>query len=698
MNTSPATWWILLVSAARNIVGHRVKSLVVGFILMFGAALLVVGTSLLSSVEQSMERTVTASLAGHLQLYSADAEDDLALFGGGALGGNDIGEIEDVSRVREPLESIPNVRAVVPMGLLTARVLTGTPLDEVLGELRDAVDRRDWESVSTLRSQIAFMLRELRSEKKNRARIDRDPESFEQVVADIDRALSEDFWETELRENPRDALQFLDTRIAPESTNSEMIMLRMLGTDPPRFAEHFDRFRILEGERIPEGRRGILISNYIYEHELKNSVAQHLDDIRETLDEEETTIADSSRLQSKVRQAVEAYRTLFFGLSPKRIAAIESRLREFLGGGPEELKPLAQEFLDVDDGNFNRRYEFFYDEIAPLIQLYEFEVGETITLQSFGQSGFTRSANVKVWGVYGFRGLEDLELAGSVTILDLVTFRQLYGVMTEADREELRAIQKEVGLEEVEREGAEEQLFGGESGADDDGDSGASDPFADVEQELAQSTTEQGLGEEYDPAEIDDGLARNAAVILEDPSRIEQTREAIRRVVAEQDLGLAVVDWQSASGLVGQFITVIRLVLYVSILIIFLVALVIINNSMVMATVERTGEIGTLRAMGAPRWYVSVLFVLETTLLGLAAAVVGAAVGSAAILIAGATGIPAGTDVLRFLFSGDYLYPTLRWWNVGLAVALIVGVSVLSTLYPARLATRIQPVVAMREE
>jgi ABC-type lipoprotein release transport system permease subunit len=44
------------------------------------------------------------------------------------------------------------------------------------------------------------------------------------------------------------------------------------------------------------------------------------------------------------------------------------------------------------------------------------------------------------------------------------------------------------------------------------------------------------------------------------------------------------------------------------------------------------------------------------------------------------------------------LYPSVSWWNIGLALALIVGVSALSTLYPARLATRIQPVVAMRRE
>ena len=703
MKTRPATWWILLVSAARNVVGHRMKSLVVGFILMFGAALLVVGTSLLASVERSMERTVTASLSGHLQLYAEDAEDELALFGGGAFSGENIGEIDDFAAVRGALESVDNVRAIVPMGMLTARILTETPLDRTLTELRDAALQGDWAAVSRLRDQIAFILRQLREETERRAEVEIDPGSFDRVFADIDRALSDTFWETELRENPREALQFLETQIAPLATTTRMIMLRILGTDPPRFARNFDRFRIVEGERIPEGRRGMLISKFIYEQHLKNPVARSLDRIKEALaEDDETTIAGSSLIRSHIRQAVNDYQTLFFGLPPRRIAEIESRLRAFLDGGPDELKPLVRQFLQVTDANFDRRYAFFYDEIAPLIQLYEFEVGDTVTLQSFGQTGFTRSANVKVWGVYAFEGLEDLELSGSVTLLDLVTFRQLYGVMTEADREELESIQKDVGLGEVERGSAEEELFGGgttlEEEEGEDGKGGADDVFGRVERQLEEGGTRRGLDETYDPQQIDGGLARNAAVLLDDPAKLEATRETLERVIDEKDLGVTVVDWQSAAGVVGQFITVIRLVLYVSIIIIFLVALVIINNSMVMATVERTGEIGTLRAIGAPRWYVSALFVLETTILGLAAGLAGCVVGAAGIWIAGETGIPAGTDVLRFLFSGDYLYPTLSWWNIGLALALIVGVSALSTLYPARLATRIQPVVAMRRE
>ena len=115
-------------------------------------------------------------------------------------------------------------------------------------------------------------------------------------------------------------------------------------------------------------------------------------------------------------------------------------------------------------------------------------------------------------------------------------------------------------------------------------------------------------------------------------------------------------DWQTASGMVGQFITVIRIVLWIAIIIIFLVTLVIINNSMLLATMERVGEIGTIRAIGAGRSFVLAMFLLETTLLGIGSGLLGGATGAGLIHYLGSTGIPAaGKDILIFLFSGPRL-------------------------------------------
>ena len=109
----------------------------------------------------------------------------------------------------------------------------------------------------------------------------------------------------------------------------------------------------------------------------------------------------------------------------------------------------------------------------------------------------------------------------------------------------------------------------------------------------------------YAQQEID---ARRRAQRRGDPARTGGDAEGRHRPSrgggASGGLALKAIDWQKASGIVGQFVTMIRVVLYMAVLIIFVVALVIINNALVMATLERVQEIGTLRAVGAQRRFV----------------------------------------------------------------------------------------------
>lgn len=727
MSNFVATTRLLVLSAARSVTSHRTKSLIVGFILMFGTALLVLGTSLLDSVEHSMQKTVTESLAGHLQVYSSDAENKLALFGDVFFGGDDIGEIEDFAEIRKSLEELDNVAAVVPMGMTQARFVMGNRIDEVISELRDAVDQAgrsgDWSEVDVLGEQVREMAKDLKAQNVARLEIASEPATYQANIDALDRVLSEAFWQQAMRQSPRESLLYLDTEMAPLANDGNLVFMRVLGTDPDKFAKYFDRFRIVKGQMIPRGEHGLLVSEQAYDRWLKNPVAHRLDRLKDKIHDDERVIATDTLLQSDVKRLVQQYRQVIFGLPPQDIARITQRIQKFLNSDADDNKKLIKEFLNVNDANFDARYDFFYAELAPLMRMYEFGIGEVITLQAFTDQGFPQSANVKVWGTFEFQGLEDSDMAGSVNIIDLPTFRTLYGVMTPEARAELEKIRAEVGVEDIRRDDAEGALFGGGAVVMDEdseverdtdqSDTGEAQPVEDQEANTPAKTADDtttsantsdrskaiqlARDDTYDPGQLTRGLARNAAIILKDPTQLEATRAAIETLSKKQNLGLTVLDWQEAAGIVGQFVIVVRLVLYVAISIIFLVALVIINNSMVMATVERTNEIGTMRAIGAQRWYVMALFLLETLILGLISGIVGCALGAGTILVLNSVGIPATTDFLHFLFAGDRLYPTLSAGNMLWGLVAILLVSLLSTLYPARMATRIQPIVAMRQ-
>ncbi|MCA9670303.1 MAG: ABC transporter permease, partial [Myxococcales bacterium] len=202
----------------------------------------------------------------------------------------------------------------------------------------------------------------------------------------------------------------------------------------------------------------------------------------------------------------------------------------------------------------------------------------------------------------------------------------------------------------------------------------------------------------YSKQELWGGVVLNAAVMLSDDKKIKQTMADIQAALKKAKLPVKVMDWQKASGQVGQLVAVIRVVLYTAVFIIFIVALIIINNSMLMSTMERTREIGTMRAIGAQRGFVMRMFLAETGVLALIFAGLGAVVGSALVMWMHSTGIPASSDFFYFLFAGPRLHPALLVGHVGAAFSIVAVVALLSTWYPARVAMRITPREAMGAE
>jgi len=197
---------------------------------------------------------------------------------------------------------------------------------------------------------------------------------------------------------------------------------------------------------------------------------------------------------------------------------------------------------------------------------------------------------------------------------------------------------------------------------------------------------------------MDNGVLLSAAVILKDPKKLKQTMKEIAAVSARDNLQLKPVSWQEAAGLIGQFVSLAKLALYIAVFIIFIVALVIINNAMMMATLQRVHEIGTMRAIGAQRGFVLGLVLTEIIVLGLVFGGAGAALGTGVVKWLGSVGIAAPNDWFYFFFSGPRLHPWLTAGNLIAAFVIVLLVSAISTLYPAFLATRVAPVRAMQAE
>ena len=683
---------LLTILAWRNLLTHKLSTAVVGIILFIGTWLLVVGGALIDSIDHSMAQSVISSLAGHLQVYSSDARDKLALFGSAFIGEEDIGEIADFAEVKAQLLTVPNVRAVVPMGIGFHILAQGNDVDLITKRLRQSVEDKDRAAIAHARAQLTSIAHALYDDVQRTLALYEDPSQVRQQLADLNRVQSPAFW-NDFNRDPSNGLLFIESRMASLADDEGLIYLRNLGTDLTRFPQLFDRFEMAAGALPPPGKRGFLFSKKVYEQRLKNKVARELDTLHREITEKGKAIASDAVLADHARRLPCLYKRLVFQLSPPAVSQLEAELRRALPDEIGNINALLQRFLRVDDANFAARYDFFYQHIAPLIRLYAVSVGETVTLRSVTKSGYMKSANVRVYGIFQFKGLEESDLAGAQNLLDMETFRDLYGYMTDDKRAELAAIKQEVGVQDIDREAAEADLFGGGTANSFLATAGHNNV---VDVDLNSLHAEARANDSYDPNTVDVGIAVHAAVLLQHPEQLAATQQAIADYSASHKLGLRVVDWQSAAGMTGQFIFVVRLVLYVAIFVIFLVAMVVINNAMVMSTMERVSEIGTMRAIGAQRRFVLGTLLIETLLLGTVAGSLGAGAGAGFIAWCGHVGVPAWSDVIVFFFSGPRLYPALHGLNVLLGLGIILLVSLLSTLYPARIATRIAPVVAMQ--
>ncbi len=176
-------------------------------------------------------------------------------------------------------------------------------------------------------------------------------------------------------------------------------------------------------------------------------------------------------------------------------------------------------------------------------------------------------------------------------------------------------------------------------------------------------------------------LAARLSEILGDRAEVQTWQEDV-----EDLMGL-----QSIRRRALQFISAILLLL----------AGVGMANTILMSAYERIKEVGTLRAMGMSKGGVTGLFVLEGLVVGIIGSVLGALRGGG--LAAHWSVNPIDFSELIDVWGEDLAFSVLAYTRFSMGVVLFaigfgVAVSMLASIFPARVAARMPPAEAVRAE
>ena len=189
------------------------------------------------------------------------------------------------------------------------------------------------------------------------------------------------------------------------------------------------------------------------------------------------------------------------------------------------------------------------------------------------------------------------------------------------------------------------------------------------------------------------GVTR-VVVLLKDTQDTEQVMALLSETFKQQGLALELRSWSDLADYYHEVVNLFDGIFSIVQIIVLAIVLLGIVNTMVMAVMERTPEIGTIRAIGGTRGEVMRLFISEAFILGFVGSVLGVIF---AILLA--QGITAAGIMMPTPPGSSQTYPirifteaNLLWKN-GLFGLLI---AVISSIYPAVKASRMVITQALR--
>jgi len=190
--------------------------------------------------------------------------------------------------------------------------------------------------------------------------------------------------------------------------------------------------------------------------------------------------------------------------------------------------------------------------------------------------------------------------------------------------------------------------------------------------------------------------AHEIAILLDNNENTDKTT----KILTSDFPKLEVKNWQQLSPEAGYLVSVMNQYLYIFIIIILLALSFGIVNTMLMSIMERIKELGMLMAIGMNNLKIFVMIMFETIFVSLTGGILGIIIGFVISKYFEKSGINLyfWKEAFAEIGYSSFVYPFIDIKTLFVTAILVVAAAIVSALYPAYKALKLNPSEAIRAQ